>query len=66
MELEIGRTYNWRGQPERMIYQGKKGLWHQFTLRGIPSKVWCEVLDEDLRMIKATYETAQEEQSCKS
>lgn len=47
MLLKGGR-YNWKGQPEQLIYLGRLGLWHQFALVEDPDKVWCEVLTEDL------------------
>ena len=47
-----GGRYNWRGQPERLIYLGKYRGWHQFKNIGDPREVWCEVLDEDLRMLE--------------
>jgi hypothetical protein len=55
-----GRRYNWRGQPERLVYLGKNwsgnGYWHQFEKLGEPGRVWCEVLDADLHMLEATPE----------
>lgn len=50
--MEIGGRYNWRGQPERLIYLGRNwsgnGYWHQFALVSEPDVVWCEVTDSDL------------------
>ena len=50
--MVIGERYNWRGQPERLIYMGRpwsgNGYWHQFALVDKPDEVWCEVLDDDL------------------
>jgi hypothetical protein len=54
MELKIGGFYNWKYQPERLIYVGKDCCWHQFKKIGDPRRVWCEVLDEDLHMIEET------------
>lgn len=55
--MKIGGHYNWIGQPERLVYLGKKGCWHQFRLARDPAwKVWCEVLTEDLRMLEETKE----------
>lgn len=54
----IGSFYNWKNQPERLVYLGKNwsgnGYWHQFALVEKPGKVWCEVLDEDLRSFEQT------------
>ena len=51
--FEIGGRYNWKGQPERLIYLGNNwsgnGYWHQFAKVDDPSmKVWCEVQGRDL------------------
>ena len=55
MTLERGKRYNWKGQKERLVYCGKHGSWHQFTLVGDCSgRIWCEVLDADLHMIEET------------
>lgn len=54
----IGGKYNWKGQPERLIYLGKNwsgnGYWHQFAEVGSPEKVWCEVLDDQLSSFEET------------
>ena len=52
--LVYGGKYNWKGQPERLEYLGKKGSWHQFALTSNLRKVWCEVLDEDLESFEET------------
>tara|TARA_R110000744_G_scaffold42533_1_gene95965 strand:- start:82 stop:252 length:171 start_codon:yes stop_codon:yes gene_type:complete len=52
--MRIGEKYNWKYQPERLVYQGKVGCWHQFGLVELPLKVWCEVLEEDLVRIEKT------------
>ena len=58
MNKQIGGKYNWKGQPERLVYLGKNwsgnGYWHQFAKAEIPDVVWCEVLDHDLPMIEET------------
>jgi hypothetical protein len=51
--LVRGGRYNWKNQPERLVYLGKKGSWHQFAKLGT-SDVWREVLDTDLHMLEAT------------
>lgn len=56
MEMIINDRYNWKGQPERLIYKGKKGLWHQFEKVGEPGIVWCEVLEEDLDKLEKAEE----------
>lgn len=56
--MRVGGRYNWKGQPERLIYLGfnwsGNGYWHQFEKVGEPGKVWCEVLDSDLHCIEET------------
>ncbi|MDH1378358.1 hypothetical protein N5J07_02575 [Comamonas aquatica] len=56
--MVIGERYNWRGQPERLVYLGKNwsgnGYWHQFALIDKPDEVWCEVLDSDLDSFEET------------
>lgn len=58
MNMKIGGSYNWKGQPDKLIYLGKNwsgnGYWHQFQKIGDPRKVWCEVLDGDLPSIEET------------
>ena len=48
--------YNWKTQPERLIYLGKKGGWHQFKNIDDTRAVWCEVPDGDLRSFEQTGE----------
>ena len=56
--LVVGGKYNWRNQPERLVYMGlcepRNGRWHQFAKVDEPSDVWCEVLDSDLSHFEAT------------
>jgi hypothetical protein len=52
--LVYGGKYNWRGQPERLEYLGKAGVWYQFALTSNLRKVWCEVLEEDLKSFEET------------
>ena len=60
--MKVGGKYNWKGQPERLVYIGRNwsgnGYWHQFEKVDKPGKVWCEVLDSDLRMIEETKEAS--------
>lgn len=56
--MKVGGKYNWKWQPDRLIYLGKKGAWHQFEKIGDPREVWCEVLEEDLRQIEETPQDA--------
>ena len=56
--MEKGGRYNWRGQPERLIYLGRNwsgnGYWHQFAKVDSPHAIWCEVLDAELSMLEKT------------
>jgi hypothetical protein len=68
-EFKIGGFYNWKHQPERLIYLGYNfsgnGHWHQFALVDKPKVVWCEVLPADLQMLEETTVQAEAEQSAK-
>lgn len=59
-DLTIGGQYNWENQPERLVYLGKKGIWHQFAkTEDANNKVWCEVLKEHLYMMEETKNTGE-------
>lgn len=56
-DMEYGRTYRFKGQPERLMYLGKNwsgnGYWHQFSkIGGTTGVVWSEITDNDLYMIE--------------
>lgn len=53
-KLIIGEKYNFKYQPERLIYVGTYGPWHQFKKIGDSRPVWAELLDSDLGMIEET------------
>lgn len=59
--MKIGKKYNWKNQPERLIYLGNNwsgdGYWHQFALVEDPKEVWSECLDSDLKGIEETKQT---------
>lgn len=56
--MHVGGKYNWKGQPERLIYIGHNysgnGYWHQFAKVESPEVIWCEVLTSDLDKIELT------------
>lgn len=58
--LRIGERYNWKNQPERLIYMGRRRYpgdgrtWHQFAKVETPDVCWSEVLDSDLSNFEAT------------
>ena len=55
-DLIRGGKYNWKSQPERLVYIGVNltGMWHRFAKVDTPHIVWCEVLAEDLHMMERT------------
>lgn len=62
--LKHGGKYNWKGQPERLVYLGREpypdGYWYQFALVGKPNKVWCEVRERDLDHFEESKENSHE------
>lgn len=54
VDLIVDGRYNWVDQPERLIYLGKQGSWHQFAKVDSPELVWCEVIDTDIRFFEIT------------
>ena len=56
----IGGRYNWIGQPERLVYMGKKHYpgdrrtWHQFAQVEAPDVCWSEVLEDQLECFEST------------
>lgn len=64
MILKLNGRYNWKSQPERLIYTGKRGSWHTFARVETPWHIWCKVLDHDLHMLEETIdESSQNSQS---
>lgn len=59
--MKVGGTYNWKGQPEKLIYLGHNrsgdGYWHQFAKVEYPIIVWCEVLTGNLHRFEETKES---------
>lgn len=58
IDLKIGRHYNWKNQPERLVFLGLNfsgnGFWYQFALVDSPNEVWCECFASDLIGIEET------------
>lgn len=55
--MKHGDKYNWKNQPERLIYVGTEisnGLWYQFAKVDKPNVIWCEVREHDLYMLEET------------
>jgi hypothetical protein len=58
-DLRIGGHYNFKYQPERLVYIGRSPdrgqiQWHQFEKVDRPGVVWSEVHDIDLYMLEET------------
>lgn len=51
MKLIIGNKYKWKYDNDILVYVGSSGRWRQFALAST-GKIWCEVLDSDLRMME--------------
>lgn len=59
VELKIGGRYNWKNQPERLIYLGCKrypnnGDWFQFAKAEEPDVCWSEVRAYELQYFEET------------
>lgn len=58
IEFKIGGKYNWKNQPERLVYMGLKqypdGVWYQFAKVDSPDKVWSEVRGYELSSFEET------------
>ena len=58
MNMVIGNKYNWKNQPERLVFIGSYGqrdaTWYQFAKVENPAKVWCELIERDLHMLEET------------
>ena len=55
--LVVGGRYNWKHQPERLVYLGtdrSNGIWYQFAKVEAPEVVWCEVRAGELSMFEVT------------
>lgn len=67
MSFIIGNHYNWKNQPERLIYLGAKhfqgnGIWHQFSkVDDEKQEVWCEVRTHELDSFEETRMATKEE-----
>lgn len=58
-DLKVGGKYNWRNQPELLVYMGVKrypgnGNWHQFSLVEKPDVCWSEVRGSDIASFEET------------
>ena len=59
-DLKINGRYNWKNQPERLVYLGKVQNhsqcpgWFQFARVNAPNHRWCEVREYDLASFEET------------
>ena len=54
-DLVPGGLYNWKYQPERLVYVGKvypSSPWYMFEKVNERGIIWCEALDEDMHMLE--------------
>lgn len=58
--LVVGGFYNFKSQPERLVFLGSAGQWCRFALVEKPEIIWCEIPQCDLWLIEATGEPATE------
>lgn len=58
LDLKLGGRYNWIGQPERLVFMGRKlypdGYWYQFAKVEAPDVCWSEVRIEQLAQFEET------------
>ena len=62
--LHKGKLYNFKNQPEQLVFMGRKfypgdqRMWFQFAKVKSPDEVWAEVLQETLKLIEETQQEA--------
>ena len=60
VNMKVGGFYNWRNQPERLVYMGAKrypdGYWYQFAKTDNPTVCWSEVRANELESFEETKE----------
>ena len=62
--LHKGKLCNFKNQPERLVFMGRKlypgdqRMWFQFAKVASPDEVWAEVLQENLKLIEETQQEA--------
>lgn len=65
--LHKGKLYDFKNQPERLVFMGRKfypgdpRMWFQFAKVASPDEVWAEVLQETLKLIEETPEETQQD-----
>lgn len=61
-DLHKGKLYNFKNQPERLVFVGRKfypgdqRTWFQFAKVESPDEVWSEILQADLHLVEETPE----------
>lgn len=62
--LHKGKFYNFKNQPERLVFLGRKfypgdqRMWFQFAKVESPYEVWVEIFQSDLHLIEETQQDA--------
>ena len=62
--LHKGNLYNYKNQPERLVFMGRKlypgdsRMWFQFAKVKSPDEVWVEIFQSDLHLIEETQQDA--------
>ena len=62
--LHKGKLYNFKNQPERLVFMGRKfypgdqRMWFQFAKVESPYEVWVEIFQADLHLIEETQQDA--------
>ena len=65
--LHKGKLYNFKNQPEQLVFMGRKfypgdpRMWFQFAKVASPYEVWAEIFQADLHLIEETPEETQQE-----
>ncbi len=51
-KMKIGDLYRFIGQVDEFVYLGLYGLWYKFAKAENPHKVWCEMVQNDLKKLE--------------
>lgn len=44
---KVGDRCKWKNQPERLVYMGRNGVWHQFEKVGEPQDMYMLELTKE-------------------
>lgn len=51
-EMKIGDFYRFIGHVDEFVYLGLYGIWYKFAKVESPHKVWCEMVQNDLKKLE--------------